>query len=110
MNKQKIEYLIDRLIEADQIEVEGECESVHLQWASSPDCEIVGEPENQLVNLVWENDPIENIFWNHVLTEQGLSDATISNNDIFLVDNEGKKVHLRLWERTPMDLNCSRYE
>jgi hypothetical protein len=104
VNKIKIKNLIAQLQVADQIEVRGEHESVRLVW---DEADIKGDPENQVVLLTWLDDD-ETSEWNAcefliILTEQGLSDARVSGNNIFCKDHEGNKIHLCLWERHGMD-------
>jgi len=97
INKVKVENLVSQLQVADQIEVVGETETAAMNW---DDAEPIGDPENQLIYLSWEND--DGYLYNTILTEQGLNDAQVSENSIILVDYEGEEIHLRLWERKPM--------
>jgi len=93
----KVTNLVTQLQVADQIEVVGETEKASMEW---DDCCALGDPENQVVYLTWEDD--NGYLSNTILTEQGLNDAKVSSNSIILNDYEGEEVHLRLWERTPM--------
>ena len=93
----KVTNLVTQLRVADQIEVVGETEKASMEW---DDCCALGDPENQVVYLTWEDD--DGYLSNTILTEQGLNDAKVSSNSIILNDYEGEEVHLRLWERIPM--------
>ena len=101
IDKIKIENLLKQLDVASCVEVAGENENVWVDLG----CDPVGDPENQVVLLTWDDDPEHNqpgLKFSVILTEQGLSDARVSENSIFCLDYEGEEVHLRLWERQPM--------
>lgn len=102
IDKIKVKNLLTQLEVADTIEVAGEHENV--QWHIAGD--VVGDPENQVVLLTWVNDVEDSDSYaadfSTILTEQGLSDAQVSENNIYCEDHDGEEVHLRLWNRTPM--------
>jgi len=92
VNKTKVNNLLTHIAQCDTVEVAGEAENVRISW----DGEIKGDPENQILLLTWEDD--EGQEFSVILTEQGLSAATVEGNTIACEDCEGDEFLLRLWD------------
>jgi C-terminal processing protease CtpA/Prc len=98
IDKIKVENLITQIQVADTIELVGECPTCVVAW----DCEIKGEPENQVLLLTWADDQHQE--FNVILTEQSLSNAKIVENTITCEDHEGDQTYIRLWQHQGMDI------
>jgi len=93
INKTKVNALLDQLVQCYSIDVFEEQSNVNLEWGA----EITGDPNNQVALLTWTD--ADGLEFNIILTEQGLNDATVSENLIALKDVNGEEVTLALWDQ-----------
>ena len=98
MNKIKISSLLAAIFAADCVMSNGDVVSV---MNTVPDDGPDAVP-NEVVRFAWY-DPIGQHFVVRV-TEQGLSDATVNENVIVMLDYEGEEFASELFKRTPQKI------
>lgn len=90
MNNKKVDSLYRQLEDADLIIALNQSQSVNASFA-----DIEGDPENEVIFFYWYDENGEDCRVK--ITEQGLNDSYVTNNDIVLIDNEGDEFTIRIY-------------
>jgi len=98
VNQDKVKKLIHQITKADYISLQGDCVECEVGWET----EVEGDPENQVIYFSW----MENGYaYSVIITEQGLSDAIIDDNEISCKDHEGNDTVICLWKTVPLSIS-----
>ncbi len=91
MNKTKVKNLYWQILGASKVYAVKELEYVNGAFS-----ELDGNEDNEVIHFTWSNDVGHDFCV--TITENGLNEATVTDNYIQLIDNEGEEFVIELFK------------